>query len=73
MLLDDREVGIVEVVRLDEILAGALYTGAALVDVDQVNTHLGPAEALRLAEALAHAAAVVERDRAARLDEAGAR
>ena len=38
-----------------------------------LNTHLGPDEALQLAEVLAHAAAVVERDRAARLDEAGAR
>ena len=72
-LLDDREVGIVEVVRLDEILAGAVFTGAALVDVDQVNTHLGPDEALRLAEALARAAVVAERDRAAQLSEAGAR
>ena len=72
-LLDDREVGIVEVVRCDELLAGALYTGTALVDVDQVNAHLGPDEALALAEALAAAAVVVERDRAAQGAEAGAR
>jgi hypothetical protein len=67
-ILDDHEIGIVEVVRNDVILGGIggpVFAGDAVVEVDFFRRKsLDPAEAAKLAEALVRAAELVECDRA---------
>jgi hypothetical protein len=57
-ILDDPEVGIVEVIQLDEVVgaAGPVLAATTLVDVDSVPTPLSPEDAFRLADALVRAA-----------------
>ena len=63
-VLDDPEVGAVEVVRVDEVLDTVLYAGAAMVYVTaDVSQPLSQQPAMRLAEALIRATTLMERDR----------